>query len=204
MIDAIHTVILWACLAFLAVIATIYAYHAATRVWRVLRGSLRGWHLFAFAVVACVCTIYARKGRVTFPRTDPTVSYLVDRGSYVTNDLVHIEFTRTIVPDSATMFVDYRPVESTNDADWVTHSSRTFAEWSPPLEIAFDNATNYDWVVYTDWTPGQTVRTNGVWQAVWGQSTNKVFILPLRTAVRVNGNVIATPKSKEDAENENH
>lgn len=41
------------------------------------------------------------KARVTYPQTEAGHAYLVDRGSYVTNDCVHIDFERRIVPDDA-------------------------------------------------------------------------------------------------------
>lgn len=204
MIETCQSAILWACVAVLSVLAAICSYNASARLWAVLRGRLRGWGITAFAAIACVCTIYARKGSVYYPRTDPTVSYLIDRGSYVTNDLVHIDFLRVIVPDTATLYIDRRQVDSADDEDWVTHETMTFAECSPPLDIPYADATNYDWAVYTDWTPGPSVVTNGVWHAFWGKDNRqRMFFIPVRTAVRVDGDTIATPKSKEDSSNDN-
>lgn len=150
--------------------------------------------------VGVVCTLYGgRKGRVTYPQTDPTAAYIVDAGSYVTNDYVHVNFTRIIAPDSATLYIDRREVSSTNDADWVTHLTTTFSQFQVPQDIPFSCATNWDWVVYTDWTPGPTVQTNGVWHAMFGldrKSGN--HIIPVRSCIRLDTEVIATPKSKED------
>lgn len=195
-----QTAILWACVALLSVIGAVYAYRLAERVWGALRGRLSGFQLVAFIVVAGVCSWAAQKYNVRFPRTDPQISYLTDRGSYSTEDSVHIDFTRIIVPDTATWYLDRRGLSSTNDADWVTFASGTFAEWRPPLDLPCENATNYNFMVYTDWTPGPSVVTNGVWHAMWGKDQKRMaFFIPLRTAVRVDGEVIATPKSKEDA-----
>lgn len=154
-----------------------------------------------FLILCVVATIYGgRKGRVTYPRIDPVVAYLADAGSYVTNDLVHVSFTRVIVPDTASLFIDRREVAATNDPNaWINHVTSTFAQFTVPQDVLFENATNWDWIVYTDWTPGPSVVTNGVWHAFWGvdQRQGRYFI-PIRTAVRENGNVIATPKSREN------
>lgn len=151
--------------------------------------------------VAVVATLYGgRKGTVTYPRTDPTASYLIDAGSYVTNDLVHVNFTRVIIPDSASLFIDRREVAATNDPSaWVTHLTTTFAQFQVPQDIPYQNATNFDWVIYTDWTPGPSVQTNGVWHAMFGldRKTGQ-HIIPVRSCIRLDGDVIATPKSKED------
>ena len=156
--------------------------------------------LFALLAVAVACTVCARKGNITYPATDPTTAYLRDDGSFVTNDLVHVSFTRIIVPDTATLCIDRRRVDSEgDDSAWTSHIETTFADFQVPQDIQFESATNWDWVVYTTWTPGPSVQTNGVWHAVWGkdQKLHRYFI-PLRTSVRVDGQVIATPKSKED------
>lgn len=150
--------------------------------------------------VAVVATLYGgRKGTVSYPRTDPTTAYLINAGSYVTNDFVHISFTRVIIPDSASLYIDRREVSSTNDADWVTHLSSTFGQFLVPQDVPCQNATNYDWLVYSDWTPGPSVQTNGVWHAMFGldRKTGR-HIIPIRSCIRVDSNVIATPKSKED------
>lgn len=152
------------------------------------------------ACVAVVCTVLARKGNVSYPATDPTTAYLRDDGSYVTNDLVHVSFTRIIVPDTATLYIDRRRVaDEGDDSAWIGHLETTFADFRVPHDIQFASATNWDWIVYTTWSPGPSVQTNGVWHAVWGkdQKLHRYFI-PLRTSVRVDGKVIATPKSKED------
>ena len=161
---------------------------------------LRRLDILALAVVAAAATIHGgRKGTVTYPRTDPSVAYIADAGSYVTNDLVHVNFARAVVPDTAALFIDRRPVSSTDDADWVNHLTTTFGQFQPPQDVRCQAATNWDWIVYTDWTPGPSVVTNGVWHAFWGvdQRRGRHYI-PVRTAVRENGNVIATPKSKEN------
>lgn len=165
-----------------------------------LRRRLSGGRLVVFFVLALCALVWGRKGGISFPRTDPNQSYLTNRGSRVDGDGVYIDFTRIIVPDSASLFVDCRSVESDSDADWVNVLATTFGETTPPIEIPFSNATNYDWVIYTTWTPEPSVKTNGVWHALWGRDKRQHFYyIPLRTAVRVDGQTIATPKSKEDA-----
>lgn len=155
---------------------------------------------FMLLAVALVATLYGgRKGTISYPRTDPLAAYLVNVGSYVTNDAVHVNFTRVIVPDAANLYIDRRLVSSTNDADWVNHLTTTFAQFQPPQDIPCQAATNWDWIVYTDWTPGPSVQTNGVWHAMFGLDRQAGrHIIPVRACIRVDADVIATPKSKED------
>lgn len=203
MIDLFHSVVTCAALGVLALIALFVLSVLIGWAASALRRALRPWELFAFAALSSACALYGRKGTITFPRTDADIAYLSDRGSYVTNDFVHVDFARVVAPDSAHVFFDYRQVDQTNDTDWTTLVNSTFAEFSVPTNVPFANATNYDWMVYTTWTPGPAVLTNGVWHAMWGIDRNgNGYLIPVRTAVRVDGETIATPKSREDARNE--
>lgn len=161
--------------------------------------------MLAVMIVAAV-TYGARKGTVTFPRTSPEIAYLQNDGSYVASNILHIAFTRIIVPDSAALYIDFRAVTNeTDDTAWQNFISTTFVEFAAVGQSDFEveNATNYDWVVYTDWTPGPAVQTNGVWHANWGRDrTTGDYIIPVRTAIRLDGDTIATPKSREDSKDD--
>lgn len=167
--------------------------------------ALRPAELAVFAVLACFLTRAAQKHLVSYPLTDPTTAYLTDAGSWVDSDtdVVHIDFRRIIVPDSAMLYVD-RLCLTEGDESWENVFAATFGETPLPLEITCQNATNYRWIVYTDWTPGPSVQTNGVWHANWGlDRRSRRYLIPLRTAVQIDGETIATPKSKEDAREQN-
>ena len=206
MSETIRTVIMWACLGVLAVVAPVGLYLLFRDAIRLLRQSLSSRELLVFAVLAVGLSFAAQKrGLITFPRTDSEIAYLTDNGSYIeTTDVsfvqtVHIDFKRVVAPATATVYVDYRQRSDTNGV-WTTHTETTFAQMALPYEFQFPNATNYNWIVYTDWTPGPTVVTNGVWHAHWGidRKFRRTYI-PIRTAVRVDGDTIATPKSVADA-----
>ena len=202
LIDIYQQTLVIGCMVGLAILAAAILMHVCGRSMLAIRRALSARDLAVFALVACVFCWAAQKRRVSFPRTDPTQAYLTDRGSWVDGDLVHIDFVRIIVPDSAMMYVDRRNLSDTS-ITWENHLSAPFGEIRIPLEFEHPSATNYDWIVYTDWTPGPAVQTNGVWHANWGRDRRTgVHMIPLRTAVRVNGDTIATPKSKEDAQNE--
>ena len=146
-----------------------------------------------------------RTGGISYPKTDNEIAYLTDAGSYVTNDAVHVAFTRVIVPDTATFYLDYCALDGTNEqgvaTNWVNAKTATFGELEVPFDFAFANATNYNWLAYTDWTPGPAVQTNGVWHAYWGVDKKEGrYFIPVRTCVRDGSSVIATPKSKWDYE----
>lgn len=141
---------------------------------------------------------------VTILNTDTDAVYLIDRGSFVTNDYVHLDFTTVVIPQTANLFIYRRQVDSTNDIDWTEHLATTIGEFSPPQDIQFPLATNFNWIVFSDWTPGPAVETNGVWYAYWGlDQQHHEKLIPIRTMIRVDDEVIATPKSKADSEERN-
>ena len=157
------------------------------------------WRAAFLAVFACAFIFYgATKGTISFPYTDFEKRYLVDNGSKVEPDSIHVDFTRLLAPSSADLHIDFRQWQSTNDAEWVSLVDTTFGEFEVPQDITFPNATNFSFVVYTTWTPGAAVQTNGVWHSYWGLDHKlHMHYIPVRTAVRLDGTTIATPKSKE-------
>ena len=170
------------------------------RLSRSVKGKVKNVHIVALALLGGGLALYGgRKGRITYPYTDYEMRWLADRGSYVTNDFVHVDFTRVVVPATAAFYISHRQVDSTNDLDWVVYLETTFARFACPSNVPCANATNYDWICYTTWTPGPTVQTNGVWHSYWGRDKKlRTHIIPIRSAVRVDGETIATPKSKRE------
>lgn len=135
---------------------------------------------------------------VTYPAVGD-VNYLIDRGSYVTNDYVHIDFSTVVIPTNANLYI-FRKALDIAEAQWVEHLETTIGEFNPPQDIYFPTASNYNWMVFSDWTPGPAVETNGVWHAYWGLDLRRrEKLIPVRTCVRIDSDVIATPKSKKDA-----
>lgn len=144
-----------------------------------------------FLVGVVLATLYGgSKGRITFPRTDPETWYLMDSGSYVTNDAVHVAFTRNvIVPATATFELWGLELSYTNESDWAEHSflaySSAFAAMAVPFDFAYPAATNYNWIAFTGWTPPPVVHTNGVafvaWQIGAAKPTNDLAMV--RTGV---------------------
>lgn len=185
------------CLAALAVcLAALFAVLAAPMVRRIR------WP-FAVAAVGLMLYAGAKHGTVTFPDIGG-VHYLVDNGSFVDNDYAHIDYTAVVIPATANLYVYRREISSTNVADWIEHLASTVGAFDPPQDLAFPAATNYNWMVFSDWTPGPSVETNGVWHAYWGNDQRRhERLIPVRTTIIVNGEIIATPKSKADQERTN-
>lgn len=146
----------------------------------------------ALAVAAiALATMYggAKTGTVTYPYTDPEIRYLFDAGSYVTNDYVHVEFTRSaVVPDSADFLGYYRSAESTNDEDWVEFLATTFAEFHSPSNVPFAGALTNSFAFFTTYTPGPVVHTNGVAVVNWQQDYAKdgKYLATIRTGIYTN------------------
>lgn len=133
-------------------------------------------------------------GRVTYPYTDVETRYLYDAGSYVTNDYVHVAFTKSaVVPDSADFLGYVRPCGSTNDEDWVQILATTFAKFHSPSNVPFAGAISNDFQFFTTFTPGPVVHTNGVavinWQKPFDGSTNR--FATIRTGIYVEGRRLA-------------
>lgn len=189
----------------LALFASAWLYPHLRRAWDKATALARAVFCGAVAV-ACLYGGAKHGGTISYPKTDTDVAYLVDAGSYVTNDAVHVAFTRVpTVPDTATFYLDYCAIDATNAqgvaTNWVNAKTATFADLTVPFDFAFAAATNYNWMAYTDWTPGPAVQTNGVWHAYWGVDKKQGrYFIPVRTCVRDGGEVIATPKSKWDYE----
>lgn len=144
-----------------------------------------------------VCMIYVgstKHGIVTYPYTDVEMRYLIDAGSYVTNDYVHVTFTKSpVVPDSADFLGFYRPHGSTNDLDWTQFVETTFAEFRPPVDIPFPEAISNDFQFFTTYTPGPVVHTNGVAVINWQQNFERDgrYLATIRTGVYTNAVRIA-------------
>lgn len=167
MIHAIQSAIMWVCLAALVLgaCAVILAGmgKAASRAKRRLRGVAA-----AVGAAALVAVIFGGgKGTVTV--NDP---YVVNSGSYLTNDVVHVALAKrtALLPDDTEILVYARPTDSTNAVDWVRLEPHlTFAQH--PYDYPLPNATNYNVMVAANFVPAPTVHTNGVWQI-------KGFIIP--------------------------
>lgn len=151
--------------------------------------------------VAGMIVYGSTKARVTYPRTEAGRAYLVDRGSYVTNDFVHLDFERRIVPDDAALVIERRGVASTNDTDWAEFLRTTFAAFAVPTDLPCADATNWTWIVYADWAPEPSVHTNGILEAKWGVSVRDAAHRAARLAVGVpaqatvwaDGEMLGTP-----------
>lgn len=198
LINGFGAACLWLGLVAMLVVAGLAIWLNMSRLSRAVKGKVKGPHLAALAILGAALALYGgRKGRITYPYTDYELRYLTDNGSYVTNDAIHVAFTRIVAPASADFFISFRQVDSTNDLDWVVFTNTTFAAFTVPCDIEYPAATNFDWICYTTWTPGPSVQTNGVWHSYWGKDKKlHTHLIPIRSAVRVDGEVIATPKSK--------
>lgn len=164
MIDAVadifQRVLLFVCVAGLVGIAVAFACRLVGHAWGVVRHDLPPMGLCVFGVLATVAVFYGgSKGTVRVE--DP---YIIDDGSYLTNDFVHVAIKKrvAILPDTTEILVYYRHEDSTNAADWVEFVPRlTFADF--PHDFPLPGATNYNVIVGASYAPEPSVHTNGVW-----------------------------------------
>lgn len=191
------------CGLFLSVFAAVgFAVWSVVREeWR--RGGKVARRVFLVAAAGAATFGGAKSGRptVSYPPTEAGIAYLVDGGSYITNDFVHIAFTRRIVPDEAALVVERREFASTNAADWEVFLETTFAAFAVPTNLPCANATNWNWAVWADWTPPPAVQTNGVLHADWGRTTRDAALrasglavgIPVRSSAWLDGRLVGTP-----------
>lgn len=208
LIAGFGTSVLWLCLCALAIVACAACAPGVRFVMariRALFGRSKVHGILAAVAIVGAVMYGGSKGtrNVIFPRTDIEIAYLVDAGSYVTNDLVHVAFNSYLIPSSAPIILSYWPDGSTNEEDMVTAYSATLAEFPRPLDLPFENAVSNRWYCYTTWTPGPSIHTNGVWQSTWmTDRRERRFLIPIRTTVEVDGETIAppqqNPKKKEN------
>lgn len=133
-----------------------------------------------------------RKDPIGFLQTDAEVKYLIDNGSYVSNNIVHLTFSTRLLPPSAELFLDYIPkTEPVVSTAYTTYLSGTVETLPNVIEFEFENAQSYRWVFYTSYSPGPNVHTNGVAVAEFFRATRYDNVaVPKRATIWENGEMI--------------
>lgn len=181
---------------FLASFALLVTYTMGVRLWDAIRRWIKLSHIEALLVAVFVI------GFIQYGATKSSFHY--DGGikgtanTYTTNDTIHIEWERdtsqgVLVPESAAVYIDYRPNTATNE-EWGLLAQTTVGAWS--WEGTLANATNYDFNVWAYYIPPEPVHTNGVWVYRTMKDRGDKYPIPMRSRVEVNGKVIATPAEK--------
>lgn len=127
---------------------------------------------------------------------------LSDDGSYVEDDFVHISWVKSgvpYVPNTSTVFVDYRELKSTNE--WMELSEANVTKYY--IDVYLANAKSYEYNIWW-YNEEEEVHTNGVWiyKTVGAKSqsrdSNSFDIIPSRAKVEADGKTIAPPNKKEE------
>lgn len=169
----------------------------AWKIWRERRKSVA----LSLLALAAIIVGGTKPSHVNFPRTDPEVAYLIDNGSYVSNNVVHVDFNTFLIPGDAPITLAYWPNESTNEADFVELFTYNLSAWPRPLDLEFENAISNRWYCYTTWTPGPAAHTNGVFQQVWmSDRRENRNAIPIRTIIIEDGEQIAPPHYEREDE----
>ena len=209
MIDEIYSIFqtvvyVASAIALVCVGVMLFAAKVAAPVWT----AVRKWLSLPKVEIVVVGLVVA--GLIQYGATkSKTASIKFDNGikqgetaSCVTNDTVFITWQRDtssglVVPESATVYIDYKSNVETN-AEWVLLAQTTVGayQWSGTVE----GATNYDYSVWAYYVPPEPVHTNGVCTYKTLKDRAGANALPLRSRVEVNGKAIATPKEKRKDE----
>lgn len=129
------------------------------------------------------------KDPIGFLRTDPEIVYLIDNGSYVSNNVVRLEFSTRLLPPSAELFLDYIPkTEPADSTAYTTYLSGSVETVPNVVEFEFENAISNRWIFYTTYTPGPNVHTNGVAVAEFLKAKNYENVaVPKRSTIWEDG-----------------
>lgn len=178
-------------------------------VWALAVFVLRSFRVMKFRgglglmVAAVVLTLWggvkpqSSLGRLIFYQTDPEIKWLTDNGSYVSNDVVHIEFEpHAQLPSTAILQMWNCPTNQTGEFSfWAQYGAdMTLAECPRVFDIAFPDAMAYAWMMMTTYVRPSQVVTNGVMHINYIRPqkaeiaiTNAVLAVPIHTAVITNG-----------------
>ena len=203
--DIFQSVVLVAsAIALVCVGVMLFAAKVAAPVWTAVRKwlSLPKVEIVVVGLIVAGLIQYgATKGKTASIKFDNGIKQ-GEAASCVTNDTVFISWQRdtsggVVVPESATVYIDYKSNVETN-AEWVLLAQTTVGayQWSGTVE----GATNYDYSVWAYYVPPEPVHTNGVWTYKTLKDRAGANALPLRSRVEVNGKAIATPKEKRKDE----
>ena len=184
--------------AILAGLLAIFAFYAYQKIKK-QTGSRFVASIFLVVLIGMASVAFStstekkrKKDPIGFLRTDPEIVYLIDNGSYVSNNIVHLEFSTRLLPPSAELFLDYIPKsESAESQNYTTHLSGTVESIPNIVEFEFENAISNRWIFYTTYTPGPNVHTNGVAVAEFIKATKYDNIaVPKRSTIWENGEMI--------------
>jgi hypothetical protein len=139
------------------------------------------------------------KESIKFLQTDAEIKYLIDAGSWVSNNTVHLEYQTRLLPPSAMLYLDYisksEPVDSNNYTTYISGTveqltTLAYADLNV-IEFEFENAIDNRWVFYTTYTPGPAVHTNGVAVAEFIKAKNYENVaVPKRSTIWEDGKKI--------------
>lgn len=194
-------VLMYLCLGgLIACGVVLFAVKVAVPAWAQIRRVFSLPRIEALLVAALAVGLVqygATKSRITFDGGIRSAG-----GCYTSNDVIHVAWQRDLsggvyVPESAAVYIDYRPNTETN-ADWGLLAQTTVGAWQWNGTLA--SATNYDFNVWAYYIPPEPVHTNGVWIYKSMKDRGGKFAIPIRARIEVNGKAIATPAEKRKDE----
>ena len=183
-----------AAVAIFALLAAIAAAPSMTAFVRRCRG------VPGLVTLAAICILFG--GTKPLFTYDGGLKSVDSRPSYASNDMVFVAWeldprAAVIPPETAPVFIDYRPIAETN-AEWGCLGQSTVGAWEWSGELA--GATNCNYFVYAYYIPPEPVHTNGVWEyrTITDLGRHK-YIIPLRATVNGDDRTVYPPiPSTED------
>lgn len=151
-------------------------------------------------VVSIVCAVMYGGSKGVYIRWD---TGLRDNGSSISNATVQVRWLYQGIPGASSVFIDYREAGTTNNWRNLGETLASALGWDGTLE----DATNYEYWVYSTYVPPVPVHTNGVWVGQTYETKARVGakgFLILNGKVQEHGRTIAPPgaKRKEEQDDE--
>lgn len=180
------------CLVGLAALIITPAFALA---WRKVR-SFASVGKIQFALVAAFVCCFVQYGATKGGGGGytPRISWdegLTNAGSSISEDgYVDIRWNYSGIPSASVVFIDYKPLTG---GEWVNLGVAAASEHRFAKRLA--NARDYQYFVYSTYTPPPPVHTNGVWvgKAYRTTGNGKGFVV-VQSRITEDGKVIATPE----------
>lgn len=153
-------------------------------------GALFFLAIACFSVFASFPTSQEKKyEKIHFYHASTDTVYLIDNGSFISNNTVHVDFVTRLLPDSAMIYLDYVPKgEEGNPNSYSTYFASPSGEFPRTMDFEFENAISNRWMMYTTYTPGPVVHTNGVAVAEFLKAPDKDNVaIPKRATIWEDG-----------------
>lgn len=153
----------------------------------------------AFLIFAAVCVLLGSDktplGKIIFYQTDPEIKWLIDKGSYVSNDVVHVSWTpHAQLPWDATLQMWHCPTNNAaNPNAWVQYGGDVAVVDCPfEFDIIYTNAIEFAWLFMTTYVRPPIGTDNNYYniECIKIEDPSAAIGIPIHTEIQYNEETI--------------